>query len=418
MKVLLINTSDRNGGAAVAANRLLQALVSNNINAQLLVRDKITNDKNVITINHTKITRFCNYMRFVSERLAILINNGFSKDNLFQVSIANTGTDITKHPAFLEADVIHLHWINQGFLSLNDVRKIVLSGKPVVWTMHDMWCFTGICHYAGDCINFEERCESCPLHRDFFIKMALIAQEAKAKIGKITYVGCSNWIASEASKSALLSKRQIHNIPNPINTSIYSPIDKNEAQKRLGLDPNKRYILFGAAKITDPRKGAIYLKTALEILLSKSPEKLKDVELLLLGGRKSDIATFFPIQIRDLGYQNNEKQIATIYSAANIFVIPSLEDNLPNTVMEALACGTPCVGFDTGGIPEMIDHLQTGYLASFESAEDLAEGILWALDQGIETTNHCVEFVNRNYAQDLVAQQYIKLYNRILKLTE
>lgn len=415
MKILLINTSDRNGGAAVAANRLLQALVSHGIEAQLLVRDQITNDENVVTINRSRFDRFRNYVRFVAERLAIFINNGFSRRNLFQVSTANTGVDITKHPAFIEADIIHLHWINQGFLSLNDIHRIVLSGKPVVWTMHDMWCFTGICHYAGDCINFEERCESCPLHQDFFFKMALVTQEAKARIGKITYVGCSKWIANEASKSALLSKRQILSIPNPIDTSVYAPTDKVNARKKLGLDPNKQYILFGAAKITDPRKGATYLKMALEILLSKCPEVLKNVELLLLGGRKSDVAAYFPIQITDLGYQNNEAQIALIYSAASIFVIPSLEDNLPNTIMESLACGTPCVGFDTGGIPEMIDHLQTGYLASYMSADDLAEGILWTLNQGEEIANRCVEFVNSNYTQDIVAQQYRELYNRILK---
>ncbi|MGL5563880.1 MAG: glycosyltransferase family 4 protein [Tannerellaceae bacterium] len=415
MKILLVNTSDRIGGAAVAANRLLQTLVSHGIEAQLLVRDKITDDENVVTINRSRFDRFRNYVRFILERLAIFINNGFSKSNLFQVSIANTGVDITNHPAFIEADIIHLHWVNQGFLSLKDIHKIVLSGKPVVWTMHDMWCFTGICHYAGDCINFEERCESCPLHQDFFIKMALIRQEAKSKVGNISYVGCSKWIANEAAKSALLAKIQILSIPNPIDTSVYVSTNKEEARKRLGLDPNKQYILFGAAKITDPRKGAIYLKRALEIILSKSPEILGNVELLLLGGRKSDVAAFFPIQITDLGYQNNEAQIALIYSAASIFVIPSLEDNLPNTIMEALACGTPCVGFETGGIPEMIEHQQTGYLAQYKSDEDLAEGILWALNQEGAIANRCVEFVRRNYAQDLVAQQYKELYNRILK---
>ena len=158
MRVLIINTSERIGGAAVAAGRLMESLKNNGIKAQMLVRDKQTDQISVVGLKRS----WLHVWKFMWERIVIWKANRFKKNDLFAVDIANTGTDITSLPEFQQADVIHLHWINQGMLSLNTIRKILTSGKPVVWTMHDMWPCTGICHYARECRNYEQECHHCP----------------------------------------------------------------------------------------------------------------------------------------------------------------------------------------------------------------------------------------------------------------
>ncbi len=160
MRVLIINTSERIGGAAVAAGRLMESLKNNGIKAKMLVRDKQTDQISVVGLKRS----WLHVWKFMWERIVIWKANRFKKNDLFAVDIANTGTDITSLPEFQQADVIHLHWINQGMLSLNTIRKILASGKPVVWTMHDMWPCTGICHYARECRNYEQECHHCPYH--------------------------------------------------------------------------------------------------------------------------------------------------------------------------------------------------------------------------------------------------------------
>ena len=158
MRVLIINTSERIGGAAIAANRLMEALKNNGIKTKMLVRDKQTDQISVVELKKS----WWKVWQFIWERVVIWQANHFKKHNLFAVDIANTGTNITALPEFTQADVIHLHWINQGMLSLTDIRRIIQSGKPIVWTMHDMWPFTGICHYAGDCDKYATQCHNCP----------------------------------------------------------------------------------------------------------------------------------------------------------------------------------------------------------------------------------------------------------------
>ena len=158
MRVLIINTSERRGGAAIAACRLMDALRNHGIKAKMLVRDKQTDQISVLGLNQS----WWKIWQFIWERIIIWKANHFKKHHLFAVDIANTGTDITTLPEFQQADVIHLHWINQGMLSLNDIHRILQSGKPVVWTMHDMWPCTGICHHARDCEKFHQECHHCP----------------------------------------------------------------------------------------------------------------------------------------------------------------------------------------------------------------------------------------------------------------
>ncbi|MDR2969018.1 MAG: glycosyltransferase family 4 protein [Tannerellaceae bacterium] len=401
MKILLLNTSERTGGAAVAASRLLNALRKAGVEANMLTGEKKT---------------IANRFRFLWERLTIFLCNKGSRKNLFQVSIANTGTDISKHPLVRQADVIHLHWINQGFLSLNDIKRLIRSGKPVVWTLHDLWPATAICHYPGCCEKFKQECSACPKPVDnplWDLARRVFKKKATIPFHQVTFVGCSRWITEQAGTSALLRQAGFYAVPNPIDTKIFKPADKAAVRKSLGLDANRYSVLFAAAKLSDSRKGARYLLESLRILKEKTPAL--PVEIVLMGNGSDELIRDFPFPVKELGYISDEKRKAECYAAADVFVSPSLEDNLPNTIMEAMACGTPPVGFRTGGIPEMIDHKKNGYVARYEDAADLAEGILWVIEnrEKENLSQACVEKVSANYSEAVVAGKYMDIYNKV-----
>ena len=416
MKILILSTSERTGGAAVAANRLMHALNKSGQEAKMLVRDRQTDDPSVVSVNTSWWKKKINFLRFAYERWVIFVHNRFSRKNLFAVSIANTGTDISRHPLVKEADIIHLHWINQGFLSLTDIRKLMELGKPVVWTMHDMWPFTGICHHAGDCGDFSKKCRECSCLSSKPSKLSsknFLKKEKYIYQNTINLVGCSQWITNKIRESALGKRKNILSLPNPIDTHAFKQTSKTDARQKLGLPHGKKLILFGALITTDKRKGIDYLFQAVNILHSK------DIELVVFGQAKGNIDAPLDFKINSIGYLSNNAQIIALYNAVDVFVSPSLEENLPNTIMEAMACGTPCVGFSTGGIPEMIDHKQNGYVAEYKNPEDLAAGIAWVLEnaESLGLSDACVKKVKENYSEAVVAEKYISLYTSLLRET-
>ena len=381
-RVLLLNTSERTGGAAIAASRLLSALNKNGLTASLMVRDKQTSNVAV----HSVGSKWLMAARFVWERFTIFASSGFNKKNVWQVDIANVGTDVTKTSEFKQSDVVHLHWVNQGFLSMRGLRDILHSGKKVVVTMHDMWYFTGICHYAGGCDKYQSSCEDCPLLK----KSSLMGDYAKKVFRKkselfrdadITFVGCSRWMAEMARSSSLTQGHKVLNIPNAIDTDYFAPFDKSAARKKMGLPEKRKLILFGSQRITDERKGFRYLVEACDSLMKTNPDLARQLTVVVVGANSEDVAASVPLEVVPVAYVSDERSMISLYNAVDLYVTPSLQDNLPNTIMEAMSCGTPCVGFDVGGIPEMIDHQRTGYVAHYKDASDFAEGISWCLDE-------------------------------------
>lgn len=415
MRVLIINTSERIGGAAIAARRLMEALKGSGIKAKMLVRDKQTGQVTVVQLRKS----WRQIWNFVWERIVIWKANSFKKHNLFAVDIANAGTDITSLPEFRQADVIHLHWINQGMLSLKNIRKIIQSGKPVVWTMHDMWPVTGICHHAGDCTLYRTQCHDCPLlyhgHRHDLSYKVFEKKLRLYRKADITFVACSQWLEGLARQSALTAGHTVTNIPNPINTNLFHPTDKGAARRKLNLPPDKRLLLFSSMKITDKKKGIDYLVEACRILSERHAELCSQLAVVVAGRESQQYASLFPFPVYCLDYMGEEKDIAAVYNAVDLFVTPSLQENLPNTIMEAMSCGIPCVGFCVGGIPQMIDHLHNGYVASYRSAEDLANGICWSLTEGDyqSLSTEARRKVLSTYAERVVAMKYIGIYNRI-----
>ena len=416
MRVLIINTSERRGGAAIAANRLMESLKNRGIKAKMLVRDKQTDQISVVGLNRS----WWKIWQFIWERIIIWKANHFKKHHLFAVDIANTGTDITILPEFQQADVIHLHWVNQGMLSLNDIQRILRSGKPVVWTMHDMWPCTGICHHARDCEKYQQECHHCPyLYKGG--KKDLSNQVFKRKkeiyqLAPITFVTCSQWLKKRAEQSALLKGHTVINIPNPINTNLFKPRNQQEARKACGLPADKKLLLFGAFKITDKRKGIDYFIRSCQILVQQYPQLKDEWGVVVYGNHSEELKPLLPFEVYPLNYISNEKELVHVYNAADIFVTPSLEENLPNTIMEAMACGTPCVGFQVGGIPEMIDHLHNGYVAEYKSVEDFANGIHWVLNEGEyeSLSEEACRKVVSSYSEDTIAKKYIDTYNKII----
>lgn len=423
MKVLFVNTSELTGGAAVAAGRIMRAVQAEGVEACMLVRDRSTDDPGVVSLKPSwKLRR-----DFLWERAIIWASNHLSKHNLFAVDAACAGSDITRLPEFREADLIHLHWVNQGFLSLSSLERILRSGKPVVWTMHDMWPCTSICHHARTCTAFHTECVHCPflggrtgvLHlvRHCFRRKARLYAEAP-----LHFVTCSRWLQDQAAQSALLKGKDLRAIPNPIEPHMFYPTDKAEARKHWGnlLPEGKKFILFGACKFSDKRKGIDYFIDSCQILARKHPELKDSVGIALFGRGDTQVNEQLPFPVYPLGYLQSGQEMALAYNAADLFVTPSLEENLPNTIMEAMACGLPCAGFCIGGIPEMIDHKANGYVAEYKNSDDLAEGMAYLLTSP-RYEALCREARNKAvscYDPTRIGRQYLQLYQQALAETK
>lgn len=409
MNILIINTIADKGGAAIAANRLMQALNKNGVSAKMLTLSSLGTSVKI---------KFLRNVCFLWERLIVFFNNGFSRKNLFRVSLANSGFDISQHPLIQQADILHLHWINRGFLSLKNIEQLMTLNKPIVWTQHDMWACTGICHHARDCENYYTQCHSCfYLNSKSSKDLSSRVFNHKKKIftdSKISLVTCSQWLQNKVLKSGILKNCANISIPNPIDMQIYCPQDKTDCRTKLGLPQDKVLLLFGAANSTDERKGLSYFLESLEILKEQRFDIFERIEIVLFGEVKQEIKQRIVAPIHILGYISTEEKIVQLYNAVDAFVISSLDENLPNSIMESMSCGTPCMGFKTGGIPEMIEHKQNGYVATYCSSEDLANGVVWLLEQDRKTIfGKCVEKVEQCYDEKVVAQKYVDLYARI-----
>lgn len=403
MKVLVLTTFAHTGGAAIAAQRLVHALRGSGVETTVLSRRNIS-----LPFWKEK----WGGVPFLMERLRIFLANGMSRRNLFAVDTACCGDDVTRTAEYKEADVIHLHWINQGFISLNVLRKILRSGKRVVWTMHDQWATTGVCHYSDGCLRYETGCHHCPLlpgkgGNDLAATAFRKKQELYAE-GAITFVACSEWLAGIARRSALGRGQEILSIPNAIDTAVFKPMERKAARELLGLKRDAVLILFGCQKVTDKRKGLDYLIEAVR--------ELPGIGVVLVGGSAAETEPLMPqgVEVTCIGQVSDTARMAMLYAAVDAFVTPSLQDNLPNTIMEAMACGTPCVGFNVGGIPEMIDHRVNGYVASYKDARSLAEGIRYVTAEANapRLAEAAREKVMRCYSEKAVAERYMEVYRK------
>ncbi|MCW3806757.1 glycosyltransferase [Plebeiibacterium marinum] len=419
MKILIINKSAHSGGAAVAANRLYTSLKDIEADVGMLVEEPVNKNVDISTICHKRIDKKKAFNRFIKERLYFLPYEK-NKTVRFSFSPAVAGIDISQHPMVQEADIIHLHWINHGFLSLKNLDQLFRLKKPVVWTMHDMWPFTGGCHYANTCNHYIDTCGHCPFLRwSNSCDLSSKIHEKKYNIwnqANIHAVSCSKWLGSLAQESSLLRRKKIYSIPNPIDTNVFAPMNMDECRKEMGLPLNRKLLLFGAANISDPRKGARYLMEALHILDIRYPELSDKIELIIFGKSKDIDFNKYPYKVHSLNYIDGTEQMVKLYNCADAFVLPSLQDNLPNTVMEAQSCGIPVVSFRVGGVPEMIENKKNGFLTTMKDSDGLALGIYEALfnTDPKAVKENARNFVLSNYSNKLIANKYMNLYKSLL----
>lgn len=411
VKVAIINRSDVRGGAALSSYRLMQALRQEGVEATMLVCDAMEHDAHVVSYARSIPDKY----HFLAERIQIFCNNGFSRDNLFKVDTADWGRDLSNHPVVREADVVMLNWINQGALSLDSIARICRTGKPVVWTMHDMWNCTGICHHAYHCEHYRDMCGACMYltsqssadlsHRSWRKKKALY------EFPNLHFVAVSNWLAEKCRQSSLLCNKSVEVIPNTMPVESFAYNRKPNAD--VGLQPEVKVLAMGAARLDDPVKGFDVLIDTTRFIREFRPQLAPKLHLVLFG----DIRNASLLQQLALPYTHigaiRSNRIADVMSHADIVLSTSLYESFGATLIEGQAAGCVPVTFGNGGQTDIVDHLRTGYVAQYKSCEDMANGIEWAVSASIDRAMLHNEVVNR-FSPQVIARRYIDYFSSLL----
>jgi len=413
MRVLHINATDIQGGAARAAYRLHQALLSAGVDSQMLVQGKSSNDWTVIS-EEKKIRKYFNKLRPVIDSVPIRSYKNRTK-TLFSPSWLGFSNIIEKIDE-INPDIVHLHWICGGMIKIEDLAKIK---KPIVWSLHDMWAFTGGCHYDEGCNGYKAGCGNCKVlgsqkKNDLSSRVWRRKKKTFDKMKNLTIVGLSRWVTNTSKESSLLKNKRHINLPNPINTDIFKPFDKEKSRELWSLPKDKKLILFGAMGATsDPRKGFKELSEALGKL------DIEDIEFVVFGSSKPKNPPKFKFTTHYLGSLADDISLVTLYSAVDLMIVPSIQENLSNAIMESLSCGTPVIGFNVGGNGDMIEHKKNGYLAKPFNTSDLKDGIEWILSLDSKKYNQLCQNardkVLREFDSKVVAKKYIELYESIIE---
>jgi len=429
LKVVSISTSDF-GGAGKAAMRIHQGLLNNDVDATMLVLDTVRKEPHIkalpaVTKNGQMTSALSMSKDFTKTRKLYqnwrLLMHQFPTrpEGLELFSDTTTLVDLGKIKDIAEADIIHLHWV-AGILDYSELPTSLFN-KPVVWTLHDMNPFTGGCHYTGECFKYEKQCGACPqlgstIEKDLSHQI-WIEKQIGYKNTDLTVVTPSKWLGSCVKRSLLFKNFPLRIIANGLPTHIFKPNNGSKIRKKYKISSTDQIVLFGAAAVTTKRKGFQYLLSALK-RLSADQTFTRKLHLFVFGNLPDSLKLDFPYPLVSVGHINDEYLLSDLYNAADVFVTPSIEDNLPNTAIEALACGTPIVAFDTGGLAEIITHFRTGYLAPKADTDQLAEGIRWTLDsmQNSDTMrNQCRADALAKYDQGNQAKAYKSLYYEIIE---
>lgn len=416
MKVLIISTTDI-GGAANACLRLHEGLMTNGCHSDVLLSEKHRNIYRTHVLNQSytpfqklqiiflKLLKFLSIYKFRSKENKFITSRS---SNLEMFSYPDSNYDITKSDLYKEADLVNLHWV-ANFLDYKSFFK--KNKKPVVWTLHDMNPFTGGEHYEEifDGIKESGRPKKRRKTNIEIIesdKILAFKKNIFKNLNNITIVSPSKWLQNEASKSDGFKGKEVVHIPYGIDSNIFDLKDKFYSREVFKIPKNKKVILFVAESINNSRKGFVFLEKAFEKLSSN------EIVLCAIGNSNVNIGNLD--NVIKLGPIYDERLMALAYSAADLFVIPSLMDNLPNTVLESIMCGTPVVGFPVGGIPDMIENGVNGYLADEISVDSLTLTIkkFFELSDSFDR-NKIRDLALEKYDLNIQAKGYIQLFNKI-----
>jgi len=415
MKVLLCSSYDIGGGAARSAYRLHQGLQDLQVDSQILVQTKLSDDFRVLS-GSSKLSKGLAKLRPTLDQLP-LYRYPKRDRTIFSTQWLPNSLDALMSEA--DPEIINLHWICDGFMPIKALRQFK---QPLVWTLHDMWAFTGGCHYSYDCDRYLQSCGNCPqLHSQQKHDLSRQIWQQKSKYWQdinLQIVTPSHWLAKCAESSALFTNLAIEVIPNGLDLDIYKPIDRQFARQILNLPLNSKLILFGAMSATsDRRKGLHLLQPALQKLRRSLDITESPTEILIMGASQPKSPLDFGLKSHYLGKLSDDVSLALVYSAADLFVAPSLQDNLANTVLEAIACGLPVVAFNIGGMSDMITHQHNGYLAQPFNTDDFAQGISWILEDGdrYQRLSHQARLkTEKEFSLELQAKRYLQLFEEIL----
>lgn len=409
MKVLHVSISDGGGGAAMGAYRLHQGLRRAGVESEMLALRKVTEDPSAHRLSDA-LNRWERMRRRWAERRhqrelrrnPRVKTSGQWSLNLYRYPIADAINSFA-------ADIVQLHWVGDNFLPIQELVKI---RAPIVWTLRDMWAFTGGCHYAGECANYRARCGRCPQlvessPSDLSSRIQAEKRRAWSNL-PLTIVTISEWLADCARASSLLGDRRIEVIGNPMDPRVFKPLERAAARRAFNLPQDKRLILFGAiGGASDPRKGFRYLAEALAKL-----ELDGQAELVVFGSaRHEEIDVGLPA--RQLGRFQDEVSLSLLYSACDVYVLPTLQEALGKTLQEALACGAPCVTFAGTGPDDMVAHRRDGYRARMGDSADLAAGIEWTLAQ-VWSREELRQRIVAKYGVERISARYVQLYESLV----
>lgn len=413
MRVVIVSYSDLAGGAARGAYRLHECLRATGIDSSMLVQRKVGDDPAVFESTGPLSRLMPGVMRRVRTRLETLPLRRYRNrppSTVFTPAWVPSRLAATINA--MRPDIVHVHWVGWGMLRIEDLPKI---DAPIVWTLHDMWAFTGGCHYDQECGKYVASCGACPMlgsHReeDLSRRTWNRKRRAFARVKSLTVVGLSRWLADCAARSSLFAGRSVVNLPNPLDTGFFRPVDRLAARRKHGLPLDKKLILFGATDSTgDPRKGFDKLVAALGRL---DPA---EAELVVFGGRHG--LERLPFRTHVLVDFIPDDDLVELYSAADVMVVPSLQENLAATIMEPLACGTPVVAFGIGGNVDMIDHGENGLIARPFDVDDLAaciSGVLRHPDPDALRRAARAK-VEREYSYGVMGEAYRSLYSKLVR---
>jgi len=408
LKVLQINYSDINGGAARAAYRIHHALRDASIDSTMWVNQASAGDWTV----DGPTSKLGKIVARARPQVAGLLTKTLRTENPIIHSPAIFPSQWVKRINQSDADVVHLHWVAGEMLSIADIGRIE---KPIVWTLHDMWAFCGAEHYTEE-FRWREgyRREDRPAYESGFdLNRWTWERKRKHWLRPMQIVTPSRWLADCVRESALMRDWPVSVIPNCLDTERWKPMEQALARELLGLPADVPLLLFGAmGGGYDPRKGFDLLTAALGHLSGEIP----GLELVVFGQLAPRNPPDLGFPIHYTGHLHDDLSLRALYSAADAIVIPSRQDNLPNIGVEAHACATPVIAFNTGGLPDIVEHQRTGYLAKAFDTEDLASGIKWLLTHcEIEKLrSQCEENAKLKFMSTSISRMYINLYKKIV----
>jgi glycosyltransferase involved in cell wall biosynthesis len=417
-RILHLSTFDAHDGAARGSAWLDKALRMRGIESSIVVGRKRSDDPAIHPMPG-RIAPITSALRLRFDRIPLSLSRYPRPTESFW-TIGWLPCRLERVLREFAPDIVHLHWIGAGFLPVQALKQIRC---PIVWTLRDMWSFTGGCHYTAGCQRYQDACGMCPqLHSDRDADLSRAIWNRKHKHWSnldITLVPISNWLSRCVHSSGLLHSYPQEVIPNGLDLNRFQPSEKPAARQAWHLPADRQIVVYGALRATtDPRKGYRELIAAIANL--KDSGRAENLMLVVFGDEKVGDLPDLVIDFRNVGYLDDDRRLSLLYSAADIAVVPSIEEAFGKTLIEAMACRTPVVAFDSGGPKDIITHLHDGYLAQAYSVDDLATGIIWCLDQvktGPDLGNRARAKVKAKFDIDVVAASYESLYRRILTRT-